>query len=160
MFHFKKLDLLVPLLLLMSGQIIISKISTARNLDSLIYFNPKENKQVSSETHNPRDSITLSENISIAISPRQVLMFDEISKVFPRVAKILTNCVMFSISVEFPTPLAISTVDGLLICKVVRGSGANSLKDTSNSKSNSLKKVQQEYYRNYKQNPIRQVIVM
>ncbi len=160
MFLFKKLDLLVPLLLLMSGQVIMSKISTVRNLDSLVYFNPKENKQVSSETHIPGDSIALSENVSIAISPRQVLMFDEISKVFLRVAKILTNCVMLSISVEFPTPLAISTVDGLLICEVVRGSGANSLTDTSNSKSNILKKVRQEYYRNHKQNPIRQVIVM
>ncbi|WP_425237682.1 hypothetical protein [Ulvibacterium sp.] len=138
----------------------MSKISTARNLDSLIYSNPKENKQVSSETYMPGDSIALSENVSIAISPRQVLMFDEISKVFLRVAKILTNCVMLGISVEFPTLLAISTVDGLLICEVVRGSGANSLIDTSNSKSNTLKKVRQEYYRNHKQNPIRQVIVM
>lgn len=156
----KKLDLLVPLLLIISGQVIMAQISTARNLDSLIYFNPKENKQVSSETHNPRDSTTLSENIHVAISPKQVFMVDEISKVFSRVTKIQTNCVMFSISVEFPTPLAISTVDDLLICKVVRGLGANSLTDTSNSKSNSLKQVRQEYYRNYKQNPIHQVIVM
>lgn len=130
MFLFKKLDLLVPLLLLMSGHVIIAKISTARNPDSLIYFNPKENKRVSSETHNPGDPITVSENVSIAISHRQLFMFVEISKVFPRVAKILTNCVMFSISVEFPTPLAKSTVDGLFICKVVRGLGGNSLADT------------------------------
>ncbi len=128
---FKKLDLLLSFLILVSSQMIMAKIPTAQNLDSPFYFNQIANRQISSVTWNFGDSDTALKNINTAISPRPVFTFGGLFAVSPQVTKILAIGTIYNISVEFPTPLATSSADDLLICGVVRGAGTNSLVDTS-----------------------------
>lgn len=147
---FKKLDLLLSLLLLVFSLIIMAKMPKIQNLDSPIYFNQITNRQIPSVTWNFGDSATAPENINTAISPRPVFMLGESLAVSPQVTKIQTASSNYSISVEFPTPLTASTVDGLLICEAVRGPGTDAFMDTLVSKFNALEQVPQENYKNYK----------